>query len=127
MKIEKRNGGKQMRRWKTKRKDGGIFLFSMMLALLVGLGMPMKVYADENASTDCAKYYIWHDKVTLYEDGTGVVSTGPVRVSRSGDVTTISLQGNVLGSLWFSEGGKYILEANQVCFHKDLLHILMQP
>ena len=107
---------KRMRRWKIKRKDGGIFLFSMMLALLVVIGMPMKVQAEETR-TEGTIYYIWNDKVTLKKEGTDVVSTGPVTVTKSGDTTTITLNANVLGSLWFMEGGNYVLNANHCAIY----------
>ena len=108
-----------MRSWKTKKKDGGVFLFSIMLALLVVIGMPMKVQAEESENTS-ADYYIWKNKVSLNEDGTGVVSTGPITVTQNGNVSTISMNANVLGSIWFCEGGEYILEANEhVVYPKD--------
>lgn len=105
-----------MRSWKTKKKDGGVFLFSIMLALLVVIGMPMKVQAEETR-TEGTIYYIWNDKVTLKEEGTDVVSTGPVTVTKSGDTTTITLNANVLGSLWFMESGNYVLNANHCAIY----------
>ncbi len=105
-----------MRSWKTKRKDGGVFLFSMMLALLVVIGMPMKVQAEETR-TEGTIYYIWNDKVTLKKDGTDVVSTGPVTVTKSGDTSTITLNANVLGCLWFMDGGNYVLNANHCAIY----------
>lgn len=94
-----------------KEVNRGALLFIMLLSLIVSVGFSRKVYAVEGRTT-AMDYFIWNNKVTADEAGSQILSTGPISVSRSGDITTISLNDHVLGSLWFAEGGTYVLEAN---------------
>lgn len=78
----------------------GALMFIMLLSLIVSVGFPRKVYAVEGRTT-AMDYFIWNNKVTADEAGIQVLSTGPISVLRNGDISTISLNDHVLGSLWF--------------------------
>ena len=79
----------------------------MFFALIVSMGIPGKVYAEESVSineTTPMEYKVTQGGVTP--------SNGAVEWSKQGDVVTIKLKGNLLGMITIAQGGNYILDAN---------------
>ena len=79
----------------------------MFFALIVSMGIPGKVYAEESVSindTTPMEYKVTQEGVTP--------SNGAVEWSKQGDVVTIKLKGNLLGMITIDEGGSYIFDAN---------------
>lgn len=80
----------------------------MFFALIVSMGIPGKVYAEESVSindTTPMEYKVTQGGVTP--------SNGAVEWSKQGDVVTIKLKGNLLEMITIDEGGSYIFDANR--------------
>lgn len=96
---------------KNKRKlSGGALTFAMFFALIVSMGIPGKVYAEESVSindTTPMEYKVTQGGVTP--------SNGAVEWSKdsTSGVVTIKLKGNLLGMITIDEGGSYIFDANR--------------